>query len=106
MVVAYIFPRDTLLQPGQIDARSLTRINYAFANIAGGRMITGYRFDAENFAFLNGLKKDNPSLKVLVSVGGWLWSTKFPFSVRPKQGTAALNSSTVSSAESSFFVQQ
>jgi len=54
-VVAYVFPRDTLLQPGQIDAHSLTRINYAFANIAGGRMVTGYRFDAD------GLKKDNPS---------------------------------------------
>ena len=77
MVVAYIFPRDTLLQPGQIDARSLTRINYAFANIAGGRMVTGYRFDVENFAYLNGLKKDNPSLTVLVSVGMWLWSTNF-----------------------------
>ena len=77
MVVAYVFPRDTLLQPGQIDARSLTRIKYAFANIAGGRIITGYRFDAENFAYLNGLKEDDPSLKVLVSVGGWLWSTNF-----------------------------
>lgn len=77
MVVAYVFPRDTLLQPGQIDARSLTRINYAFANIAGGRMVTGYRFDAENFAYLNGLKEDNPSLTVLVSVGGWLWSANF-----------------------------
>ena len=77
MAVAYVFPRDTLLQPGQIDARSLTRINYAFANIAGGRIVTGYRFDAENFAYLNGLKEDNPSLTVLVSVGGWLRSTNF-----------------------------
>ena len=77
VVVAYVFPRDTLLQPGQIDTRSLTRINYAFANIACGRIVTGYRFDAENVAYLNGLKEDNPSLAVLVSVGGWLWSTSF-----------------------------
>src|SRR5579863_2223241 len=52
-------------------------LHYAFANIAGGRMVTGFRYDAENFAFLNGLTTDNPSLTVLVSVGGWLWSTSF-----------------------------
>jgi hypothetical protein len=38
VVVAYVFPGDTLSQPEQIDAVSLTRINYAFANIVDGRV--------------------------------------------------------------------
>jgi chitinase len=76
-VVAYVFPQNNALQPGQIDARRLTRINYAFANIVDGRMVTGFPRDEENFAFLQSLKRENPSLTVLVSVGGWLWSTNF-----------------------------
>lgn len=36
-IVAYVFPRGALLRPGQIDARGMTRINYAFAGIANGR---------------------------------------------------------------------
>jgi chitinase len=55
----------------------MTRINYAFANIADGRMVTGFSHDAENFATLHSLKQANSSLTVLVSVGGWLWSTNF-----------------------------
>ena len=76
-IIAYVFAQNTVLQPGQIDAQRLTRINYAFANIENGRMVTGFQHDAENFAFLLSLKKENPSLTVLVSVGGWLWSTNF-----------------------------
>ena len=77
LVVGYVFAQDTQLQPGQIDAKALTRINYAFANIVNGRMVTGFAHDEQNYAFLHGLKRDNPELKVLVSVGGWLWSTNF-----------------------------
>ncbi|WP_058187339.1 glycoside hydrolase family 18 protein [Terracidiphilus gabretensis] len=77
MVVAYLFPQDAKLTPDQVNGRALTRINYAFANIENGRMVTGFKYDAENFATLNALKKENPSLTVLVSVGGWLWSGGF-----------------------------
>ena len=76
-IVAYVFPQNSVLQPGQVEARQLTRINYAFANIADGRMVTGFAHDAENFSYLVSLKKENPALTVLVSVGGWLWSTNF-----------------------------
>jgi chitinase len=76
-VVAYVFPQNNALQPGEIDAGGLTRVNYAFANIANGRMVTGFTKDQENFAFLEALKAQNPSLTILVSVGGWLWSTNF-----------------------------
>jgi chitinase len=77
MVVGYIFPQDALLQPGQIDPQSITRANYAFANIKDGRMVTGFAHDAENYAYLVALKKQNPDFTVLVSVGGWLWSNNF-----------------------------
>ncbi len=77
IVTAYVFPRDTPLAAGQVDADKVTRINYAFANIANGRIVEGSANDATNFAVLTALKKDNPRLTVLVSVGGWLWSGRF-----------------------------
>ncbi|HEX8813686.1 MAG TPA: glycosyl hydrolase family 18 protein, partial [Terracidiphilus sp.] len=77
IVVAYLFPQDARIAPGEVNARALTRINYAFANIENGRMVTGFKNDAENFAALASLRKENPELKVLVSVGGWGWSGGF-----------------------------
>jgi chitinase len=76
-IVAYIFPQNTTLAAGQVDPHTVTRLNYAFANIQDGRMVTGFAHDAENFAFLTALRKENPGLTVLVSVGGWLWSGGF-----------------------------
>lgn len=76
-IIAYIFPRDRALQPGDVAAAKLTRINYAFANIQDGRIVTGSPVDEANFATLVGLKQQNPSLQVLISVGGWTWSGNF-----------------------------
>ena len=86
-VVGYVFPRGSLLEPGQIDAHNLTRINYAFAAIEDGRLAAGPppnaqnpaapNIDAQNIAVLTGLRKQNPSLTVLISVGGWLGSGSF-----------------------------
>jgi chitinase len=76
-IIAYIFPRDRVLQPTDVDAAKLTRINYAFANVQDGRIVIGAPVDQGNFATLVGLKQQNPSLQVLVSVGGWLWSGNF-----------------------------
>jgi chitinase len=77
VVVAYVFPQDSLILPGEISARKLTRINYAFANLQGGRIVSGFTHDDQNLAALVVLKQENPALTVLVSVGGWLWSGNF-----------------------------
>lgn len=77
LIVAYVFPQQAVLQPGDVAARKLTRINFAFANVQDGKIVTGTTSDAANMAALIALKRENPSLTVLVSVGGWLWSGNF-----------------------------
>jgi chitinase len=76
-VIGYLFPQDHLLDPAQIAADKLTHINYAFANIRDGQVVEGFAHDAENFKVLAGVRRSNPHLKVLVSVGGWTWSGGF-----------------------------
>jgi chitinase len=77
VIVAYVFPQKTVLQPGDIAARKLTRINFAFALIQNGKIVTEDPADGPNLATLVALKKENPALTVLVSVGGWLGSGGF-----------------------------
>ncbi|HEV2132885.1 MAG TPA: glycoside hydrolase family 18 protein [Terracidiphilus sp.] len=76
-IVGYVFPDGTSLSSCQVDARALTRINYAFANIRNGAVVLGDPHDAANLALLTGLRRQNPALTILLSVGGWSWSGNF-----------------------------
>ncbi|MGC1550707.1 MAG: glycoside hydrolase family 18 protein, partial [Rhodanobacter sp.] len=77
IICAYVFTHGTTLTAGQIDPHKLTCANYAFANIEQGRMVEGAPETAGNLAALTALKRENPDLKVFISVGGWLWSGGF-----------------------------
>lgn len=64
----------------KIPAEKLTHINYAFANVVDGLVVSGEGNsirDSINFAKLHQLKMRNPKLKILVSIGGWSWSKGF-----------------------------
>ena len=76
-VIAYIFPKGRVVSASEIAADRVTRINYAFANIAKGQIVEGDAVDGANYAMLATLKQRNPSLEVMASVGGWLWSGQF-----------------------------
>ncbi len=93
VIVAYVFPRDSPILPGEIAAQKLTRINYAFANIEDGRIVNGYSHDDQNLASLVALKQQNPTLTVLASVGGWLWSGAFSDMALTRQSRAIFISS-------------
>ncbi len=76
-VIGYVFVGDKLINAADIPANKFTHIYYAFANIENGKVVEGFSKDTENYSTLNELKKQNPGLKILASVGGWTWSGDF-----------------------------
>ena len=88
VICAYVFPQGAPLQPGQINPHAVTRINYAFAAISNGRMTLATPTAAEDLHYLTGLRQQNPSLQVLLSVGGWLGSGGFSDAALTEQSRA------------------
>lgn len=76
VVIGYVMGMEHGTLP-KVNAKQLTHINYAFANIRDGRVVLDFETDSSNIAALVALKSDNPELKILVSVGGWTWSGGF-----------------------------
>src|SRR6202000_1736692 len=57
--------------------------------------LTNIKTDTTNFKNLLKLKKDNPDLKILISIGGWSWSKNFSDAVLTDTSRAAFAASAV-----------
>ena len=98
-------------QVSDIPGQKLTHINYAFANIQNGRCVLGDSYaDIDkafagdtwdqgalrgNFGQLRKLKAANPSLKTMISIGGWTWSENFATAAASDASRKAFASSCV-----------
>jgi chitinase len=70
--------RGNQIAVSSIQARKLTHILYAFADVYKNRAHLNFpASDDKNLRELVGLRKLNPELKILVSVGGLGWSRNF-----------------------------
>ena len=78
VVIGYVGGYRGLVDVSLIAPEKLTHINYAFINVALNRaFINRPATDTVNLRNLVDLKKRNPKLKVLISIGGWAWSENF-----------------------------
>ncbi|RYE36605.1 MAG: glycoside hydrolase family 18 protein [Sphingobacteriaceae bacterium] len=78
VVIGYVGGFHGLININNIAAQKLTHINYAFVNIKNNRaFLSNESTDTVNLRKLNELKSKNPTLQILISIGGWTWSRNF-----------------------------
>jgi chitinase len=96
VVIGYVGGYRGLIDTNMVHAKKLTHINYAFVNVKDNRaFLTNIKTDTTNFKNLLKLKKDNPQLKILISIGGWAWSKNFSDAVLTDTSRAAFAASSV-----------
>jgi len=78
VIIGYVGGFRGLIATDSIDVWRLSHINYAFVDIKDNRAwLHNEATDTVNLRKLSELKKINPDLKILISVGGWTWSKNF-----------------------------
>ncbi len=78
VIIGYVGGFRGLIATDSIDVWRLSHINYAFVDIKDNRAwLHNEATDTINLRKLSELKKINPELKILISIGGWTWSKNF-----------------------------
>lgn len=96
VIIGYVGGFRGLVNTDLIAAKKLTHINYAFVDIRNNRAwLHREATDTINFRKLVLLKKQNPALKILISIGGWTWSGKFSDAVLTDTARQAFAASAV-----------
>ncbi len=96
VVIGYVGGYKGFTDMSMVNPEKLTHINYAFVNVRNNRAwLTHERTDTVNFKNLVNLKKKNPDLKILISIGGWTWSKNFSDAALTDTGRKAFAASAV-----------
>ncbi len=98
VVGAYVFPHGQI-DPAQIDVQRLTRIYYSFALIKDGAMVPTTPTDLTNLPLVVALRRQNPKLEVMLSVGGWLGGAGFSDAALTAESRARFAASAVAFLE-------
>ncbi|HVV55563.1 MAG TPA: glycoside hydrolase family 18 protein [Mucilaginibacter sp.] len=96
VIIGYVGGYHGLYDSTMVDPAKLTIINYAFVGVRNNRAYLGKeKTDTINFRHLLELKRTNPNLRVLISIGGWGGSRYFSDAVLTDTARAGFAASAV-----------